>query len=119
MFKSFLAAVLLSASVERCFVSRVRDFYRCNKCDKSFQCLDKLRRHTLIHSSLKSFMCTVFKVSYCRKDNLTKHMKDQHSNFKTESTIKTELVGSKTVAQIEAEGNELLKQCVEKLQQTC
>ena len=26
MFKSFLAAVLLSASVERCFVSRMRDF---------------------------------------------------------------------------------------------
>ena len=49
-------------------------------------------------------MCTVCKVSYCRKDSLTKHMKDRHSNFKTESTIKTELVESETVAQIEAEG---------------
>ena len=46
-------------------------------------------------------------------------MKDRYSNLKTESTIKTELVESETVAQIEAEGNELLKECVEKLQQTC
>ena len=29
MLKSFLAAVLLSALVERCFVSRMRDFFVC------------------------------------------------------------------------------------------
>ena len=28
MLKSFLATVLLSASVERCFVSRMRDFFK-------------------------------------------------------------------------------------------
>ena len=30
MLKSFLAAVLLSATVERCFVSRMRDFFFLN-----------------------------------------------------------------------------------------
>ena len=46
-------------------------------------------------------------------------MKYRHSKLMTESTIKTELVESETVAQIEAEVNELLKECVENLQQTC
>ena len=93
--------------------------YKCDKCDKRFQRSDKLRRHIIILSSLKLFMCTVCKVSYNRKDSLKKHMKDRHSNLKTESTIKNELDESETVAQIETEGNELLKECVEKLQQTC
>ena len=96
-----------------------KDFYKCDKCGKRFQRSDKLKRHIIIHSSQKPFICTVCKMSYNRKDWLTKHMKYRHSSFKTKSTIKTELVESETVAQIEAQGNKLLKECVEKLQQTC
>ena len=48
-------------------------FYKCEKCDKRFQRSDKLRRHMITHSSIKPYICPVCKVSYNRKDSLTKH----------------------------------------------
>ena len=56
MLKTFLAAVLLSAMVERCFVSRMRDFFLAvpaqdTSGQKALKGFTRLRIHTCLYLS--------------------------------------------------------------------
>ncbi|KAG7165483.1 uncharacterized protein LOC121870699 [Homarus americanus] len=48
--------------------------YTCSACFKTFSSLDKLRRHTLIHTGQNYFTCDLCGKAFSRKDYLNCHM---------------------------------------------
>jgi len=53
----------------------------CKQCGKLFKTGERLRRHELIHLSMRPWECSVCGKSYHRKDKLNSHFKTKHANI--------------------------------------
>ncbi|XP_017858071.1 PREDICTED: transcription factor Ouib [Drosophila arizonae] len=51
--------------------------YKCTKCEKEFAVSNKLKRHMLSHSGVRSFPCEICKVSFLRRPHLTAHYRSK------------------------------------------
>ncbi|XP_030573267.1 transcription factor Ouib [Drosophila novamexicana] len=51
--------------------------YKCTKCDKAFVVSNKLKRHMLSHSGVRSFHCEICKVSFMRRPHLNAHYRSK------------------------------------------
>ncbi|KAF2673104.1 hypothetical protein BT63DRAFT_410151 [Microthyrium microscopicum] len=53
--------------------------HRCTECDKTFLYPKDLRRHLTTHSGHKNFNCAYCIKSFTRKDNMNRHVRDDHA----------------------------------------
>ena len=50
--------------------------YRCDKCEKGYPSMDKLKNHIFSHTGIRNFTCTT-----CRKEFLTKNVLHDHEKI--------------------------------------
>lgn len=77
--------------------------YRCNFCDRSFYTGKDVRRHMVVHTGLRDFLCQFCPQRFGRKDHLTRHIKKSHNinaSKKSKPKKPTELYKSKSVEAI-------------------
>lgn len=53
--------------------------YRCNFCERSFYTGKDVRRHLVVHTGLRDFLCQFCPQRFGRKDHLTRHIKKSHN----------------------------------------
>ncbi len=70
----------------------------CDHCDRRFYTRKDVRRHMVVHTGRKDFLCQYCAQRFGRKDHLTRHVKKSHSQellkIKTESPDMLCLLGS-------------------------
>lgn len=79
--------------------------YTCDRCDRKFFTRKDVRRHMVVHTGMRDFLCQYCPQRFGRKDHLTRHIKTSHKGLltsqegestqvkseKSESSIKSEL----------------------------
>ncbi|XP_055490018.1 zinc finger protein PLAG1 isoform X1 [Leucoraja erinacea] len=74
--------------------------HQCDHCDRCFYTRKDVRRHMVVHTGRKDFLCQYCAQRFGRKDHLTRHMKKSHSQellkVKTEPTDFINLLSSNT-----------------------
>ncbi|XP_069777559.1 zinc finger protein PLAG1 isoform X2 [Narcine bancroftii] len=72
--------------------------HQCYHCDRCFYTRKDVRRHLVVHTGRKDFLCQYCAQRFGRKDHLTRHMKKSHSQellkVKTEPSDFMDLLGS-------------------------
>ncbi|XP_078253531.1 zinc finger protein PLAG1-like [Rhinoraja longicauda] len=72
--------------------------HQCDHCDRCFYTRKDVRRHMVVHTGRKDFLCQYCAQRFGRKDHLTRHMKKNHSQellkVKTEPTDFMDLLSS-------------------------
>uniref|UniRef100_UPI00398F0823 zinc finger protein PLAGL2 n=1 Tax=Pristiophorus japonicus TaxID=55135 RepID=UPI00398F0823 len=53
--------------------------HQCDHCDRRFYTRKDVRRHMVVHTGRKDFLCQYCAQRFGRKDHLTRHMKKSHS----------------------------------------
>ncbi|XP_048452363.1 zinc finger protein PLAG1 isoform X2 [Rhincodon typus] len=53
--------------------------HQCDHCDRCFYTRKDVRRHMVVHTGRKDFLCQYCAQRFGRKDHLTRHMKKSHS----------------------------------------
>nr|XP_004651207.2 zinc finger protein PLAGL1 [Jaculus jaculus] len=53
--------------------------HQCDHCDRSFYTRKDVRRHLVVHTGCKDFLCQFCAQRFGRKDHLTRHTKKTHS----------------------------------------
>ncbi|VVC42310.1 Zinc finger C2H2-type,Zinc finger, RING/FYVE/PHD-type [Cinara cedri] len=72
--------------------------YRCNFCERSFYTGKDVRRHLVVHTGLRDFLCQFCPQRFGRKDHLTRHIKKSHNFNANKKTKKpSEVHKSKSV----------------------
>ncbi|KAI5612410.1 zinc finger protein PLAGL2 isoform X1, partial [Silurus asotus] len=70
----------------------------CDHCDRRFYTRKDVRRHMVVHTGRKDFLCQYCAQRFGRKDHLTRHVKKSHSQellkIKTEPPDMLALLGS-------------------------
>uniref|UniRef100_A0A3B3RSV7 Pleiomorphic adenoma gene-like 2 n=1 Tax=Paramormyrops kingsleyae TaxID=1676925 RepID=A0A3B3RSV7_9TELE len=70
----------------------------CDHCDRRFYTRKDVRRHMVVHTGRKDFLCQYCAQRFGRKDHLTRHVKKSHSQellkIKTEPPDLLSLLGS-------------------------
>ena len=52
---------------------------QCGICSKRFRDNYKLKRHMVVHTKEKNYVCQLCHKSYGQPDDLKRHIKDKHS----------------------------------------
>lgn len=63
--------------------------HKCLLCGRAFLYPKDLRRHATTHSGCKEFRCTECTKSFTRKDNLHRHLRDDHPGFTPPGSVAT------------------------------
>ncbi|XP_059837195.1 zinc finger protein PLAG1-like [Hypanus sabinus] len=81
--------------------------HHCDHCDRSFYTRKDVRRHMVVHTGRKDFLCQYCAQRFGRKDHLTRHMKKSHSQellkVKTEPADLMDILSSNTTLSLKDE----------------
>ncbi|XP_051515423.1 zinc finger protein PLAGL2 [Myxocyprinus asiaticus] len=79
----------------------------CDHCDRRFYTRKDVRRHMVVHTGRKDFLCQYCAQRFGRKDHLTRHVKKSHSQellkVKTEPPDMLGLLGSGSTCAVKEE----------------
>lgn len=76
-----MKSIMLLLLLDMMTISMIINFY-FRDCDKAFPSSTRLKRHSIIHTSLKPFKCNICDKSFNRKSSLRVHIKI-HSGVKS------------------------------------
>jgi hypothetical protein len=62
--------------------------YHCDHCDRSFFTGKDVRRHLVVHTGRRDFLCQYCPQRFGRKDHLTRHIKKSHSSSSKKAKTK-------------------------------
>nr|XP_055073021.1 zinc finger protein PLAG1 [Misgurnus anguillicaudatus] len=54
--------------------------HQCEQCERRFYTRKDVRRHSVVHTGRKDFLCQYCAQRFGRKDHLTRHVKKSHAN---------------------------------------
>lgn len=69
--------------------------YSCERCDRRFYTRKDVRRHAVVHTGRRDFLCPCCAQRFGRRDHLTRHLKKSHAQ---ESGLKPQTIASSHVA---------------------
>ncbi|XP_072378330.1 uncharacterized protein [Diabrotica undecimpunctata] len=62
--------------------------FKCDQCDSKFFTRKDVRRHSVVHTGKRDFLCQYCPQRFGRKDHLVRHIKKSHNDkYKAEETI--------------------------------
>jgi len=62
--------------------------FQCIHCDKGFKCMADLQVHSVTHTKLKAFSCTLCDQKFTRKNSLVEHMNVHAHKFRCDKCYK-------------------------------
>ncbi|KAJ7332233.1 hypothetical protein JRQ81_014413, partial [Phrynocephalus forsythii] len=84
----------------------------CDHCDRRFYTRKDVRRHLVVHTGRKDFLCQYCAQRFGRKDHLTRHMKKSHSQellkIKTEPVDMLSLLSCNSAVAVKEERSPVL-----------
>ncbi|XP_043946283.1 zinc finger protein PLAGL2 isoform X2 [Protopterus annectens] len=84
----------------------------CDHCDRRFYTRKDVRRHMVVHTGRKDFLCQYCAQRFGRKDHLTRHVKKSHSQellkIKTESPDMLDVLNSSPPVTVKEEPNPVM-----------
>ncbi|CAH1774706.1 unnamed protein product [Owenia fusiformis] len=65
---------------------------KCPECDKRFFTLKDVRRHMIVHTKERDFICEICSGRFGRKDHLVRHLAKYHASSRVGTIVKTDSV---------------------------
>ncbi|CAH1974885.1 unnamed protein product [Acanthoscelides obtectus] len=84
--------------------------FTCDYCDRKFFTKKDVRRHLVVHTGMRDFLCQFCPQRFGRKDHLVRHIKKSHHKQQKEETSTSTSTASIESPQVKVESAEQLQQ---------